>query len=477
MATLRDKLMNSGRARAASFAVPRELTRVSGALLRHGVLGLPLRAVQATLSSPALDGVLSEQRLLDLFGDNALQLFEELGPIYGKAGQMLLSRLSPPLHDIARTLRLTRLYKDWPPLSFDEVKHVLDREVPRWRLELRVDPHPLGVASLAQVHAAEDKTGRRWVVKIVKPQARRRLVETVEAMEQIVGYAEPLAVTLTARKLLREMRELCRGFRHELSLTRERDTIERVRDKLKSRRQKTLIIPETHPELCTDDVLVVERFVGTPLSDVVSGAVALPAADRQKLAKSMLSELLVQVFELGLFHADPHAGNLILLESGGVGLFDWGLSGELLEGDRRHIAAILRAVIALDLEQLIDALIAMGEEEGITLERDAVRKELGAVVNLVKKGQREGAKKPTLQQLFEACLRGASRLGLTVPDGLLMMAKSLITIEGLARGIDPDVSMARAATPVLLKAARPGLTDLLAMGRRLPAIARQLLGR
>jgi ubiquinone biosynthesis protein len=222
---------------------------------------------------------------------------------------------------------------------------------------------------------------------------------------------------------------------------------------------------------------VVERFVGTSLADVVSGEAELPAADRQKLAKSMLTELLVQVFELGLFHADPHAGNLILMDNGSVGLFDWGLSGELLETDRRHIAAILRAVIALDLEHLIDALIAMGEEEGITLERETVRKELGAVVNLVKKGQREGAKKPSLQQLFEACLRGAGRLGLTVPDGLLMMAKSLITIEGLARGIDPQVSMARAATPVLLKAARPGIGDLIAMGRRLPAIARQLLGR
>ena len=84
---------------------------------------------------------------------------------------------------------------------------------------------------------------------------------------------------------------------------------------------------------------------------------------------------------------------------------------------------------------------------------------------------------PSFLLLFEACVRGAARLGLDVPDGLLLMAKSLITIEGLAKGIDPKVSMARAATPVLLKAARPGLTDLVMMGKRLPQIARQLLGR
>jgi len=84
---------------------------------------------------------------------------------------------------------------------------------------------------------------------------------------------------------------------------------------------------------------------------------------RQKLARAMLSELLVQVFELGLFHADPHAGNLILLEDGSVGLYDWGLAGELLDSDRRHIAALLKAVIALDLEQLIDALVEEHTED------------------------------------------------------------------------------------------------------------------
>jgi ubiquinone biosynthesis protein len=185
----------------------------------------------------------------------------------------------------------------------------------------------------------------------------------------------------------------------------------------------------------------------------------------------------VQVFELGLFHADPHAGNLMLTESGSVGLYDWGLSGELMEADRRHIAAILKAVIALDLEQLVDALIVMGEEVGKVVEREAVKKELKAVIALIKKGREKPDQKPSLQALFEACLKGAERLGIPVPDGLLMMAKSLITIEGLARGIDPKVSLGRIATPVLLRAARPGITDLFAMGKSLPRIARQMFGK
>ncbi len=473
MGRLRDKLMKA-KDQPGVLAIPRELTRVGAACLRHGVLGLPLRLTKSVLSDPSLGGVLDEARLLDLFGDNALSLFDDLGPIYGKAGQMVLSRLSAPLHEIADTLRLTRLYKDWPPLPFDEVAELLDREIPRWRTELVVEPHPLGVASLAQVHPATTRDGREWVIKVVKPLARSRLMESVAALEQVISLLDPLAVTSVARRTLKELKELSLGFRREIDLAQERETIERVHEKLKSRRQKLLLIPDVLPEFSTSHVLTVERFRGTPMADVVSGKVELPAGFKAKLAKTMLSELLVQVFELGLFHADPHAGNLMLTDSGAVGLYDWGLSGELMESDRRHIASILKAVIGLDLEQLVDALIAMGEEAGHSTSRDAVKKELKSVINLIKKGRADPAHKPSMQALFEACLKGAERLGIPVPDGLLLMAKSLITIEGLARGIDPKVSLGRIATPVLLRAARPGLGDLLAMGKTLPRIALQM---
>ena len=128
--------------------------------------------------------------------------------------------------------------------------------------------------------------------------------------------------------------------------------------------------------------------------------------------------------------------------------------------------------MALDLEQLIDALQVMAEESGREVSRDKIRKELGAVIRLIKRGREDPEKKASLQQLFEACLKGAARLGIQVPEGLLLMVKCLITIEGLAKGIDPKVSLARVATPVLFRAAKPGIKDLLAMGRRLPDVAK-----
>jgi len=459
----------------SSLALAREAGRLSLAWWRFGVFGLPLSLLRQLIREPSFDRVLSEERLCDTFGDNALRLFNDLGPIYGKAGQMILSRLSPPLHEVADSLRLTRLYKDWPPMPFSEVALILDREIPLWRTELKVDSQPLGVASLAQVHGATDSDGRQWVIKVVKPAAKKRLMESVAAMEQVADLLTPLAVTAVSRRLIKELRELAHGFRLEISLGRERATILKVQEKLRSKRQKLLVIPAVNERFCSDDVLTVERFIGTSLADIVAGRVEVQPAMRQKLAKTMLSELLVQVFELGLFHADPHAGNLILTETGEVGLFDWGLSGELLDNDRRYIAAILKAVISLDLERLVDALVAMGEESGRRVSREAVHSELKAVTQMIKKGREDPSKKPSLQALFEACLKSAERLNIPVPDGLLMMAKSLVTIEGLARGIDPSVSLSRVATPVLLRAARPSLRELMALGMKLPGLARQMM--
>ncbi len=471
---LRKKLMSNkgGLPKSSVWSVPKEVGRVGVAWFRHGVVGLPIRVTKSLLKDPQIDGPMSESRLLDIFGENVIQLFNELGPIYGKAGQTILSRLSPEMHSLADSLRLTRLYKDWPVLPWSEVQIILDREIPKWRQELTIEAHPIGVASIAQVYGALDKEGNEWVVKILKPDAKKRLNESVDAIEQIISTIEPVAVTLVARRFLRELRELCAGFRCELSLDKERNTIERVREKIGKRRQKLLIIPNILEEHCTDQVIVIERFRGTILSEVVSGKVELPKGFKAKLARTMLHELLVQVFELGLFHADPHAGNLMLLENGSVGLYDWGLAGELLESDRKHIAAILKSVMALDLEQLIDALEVMAHEAEVEVDRERIKKELGSVIRLIKKGQEDPENKPSMQQLFEACLKGAARLGIQVPEGLLLMVKSLITIEGLAKGIDPQVSMARIATPVLFRAARPGLKDIISMGKKLPQVAK-----
>jgi len=277
-------------------------------------------------------------------------------------------------------------------------------------------------------------------------------------------------MTDTARRALREVDELSKSMAREVDLEQEKQHIDKMRERLATKKLDILRIPATYNEFCTPRVLTIELFKGVPLSKVVGREVELDPVARKKLAKKVLSELLIQVFELGLFHGDPHAGNLILLNDGSVGLFDWGLQGELLESDRHHIAAILKAVVGMNLDQLAHALVELARAANSNVEHEDVLKELSKLARLIKHHSAAGTK-PSMNELMEASLKAADRLAIPLPMGLLLMVKTLLTIEGLARGIDPDISFLRAASPVLLRAARPGLGDLFNIAKNIPKLA------
>lgn len=456
------------------LALAREMIFIHRQLLRSGAFVLPFGIIRAWWKETGLEPVFSEQRLLDLVGDIVLNCLNQLGPVYGKLGQIALSRLDEDQQNWAQKLHLDRLYGAWPPIPFGEVEAILDAEIPDWNHEFVVEPYPLGVASMAQVHAARDEAGREWVIKVIKPDARRRLDETLRALRQILALTRPLKLTVVGRRTMRELEELIQSLSREVELDLEKRNIDRMRQTLEQKKQKVLRLPLTHDAYCTANVLVIERFRGIPLVEVVERRVELDEEQRKKLAKKILQELMIQVFEIGIFHGDPHAGNLMLLADGTVGLFDWGLTGELRDCDRQNISGILKALLLGDMEKLIDVLIRMGEQDGRQLERDAVAYEIRKVGQLLKNHQQAGTQ-PSLEELLEASLGGSQRLGIELPDGLLLMAKSLLTIEGLARGIDPEVSFARAVGPVLLKAARPSVGEILTMGKRLPHLVKRAL--
>ncbi len=456
-------------------AIPRELWRLGAGWLTHASIGIPLRFVRAAVADSSLipwgDG-----KVFMIVGNALLGLIDAWGPLYGKAMQVWLSRLGKGAMPVIDSLKLDRVYGDWPPLDWVEVSALLDVEVPTWHDELKVETRPLGVASMSQVHGAVDLQGNRWVIKILKPGSMSRLTESIAAIDSAVFVAEPFAMTKLSRRFLRDVRSLCESLRWEMNLDHERMTMNRVHDFIRTKGQKTLRVPVLHPRLASRRVIVMERLDGIKLSDLVSGKVAIEPNVRKNIAKKLLSELLVQIFEWGLFHADPHAGNLMLLEDGSIGLYDWGLAGELLETDRRLIAGILKAVMAMDLEKLIDVLAELGEEaRGKPIPRGKIRLELRKLTQIVTDAKASGGDMPSIHVLITAALEGAERMGLTMPAGLLLMAKSLMTIEGLARGIDAEVSFARVAGPVLFRASDPKWGDVLALAKQLPTMLSRYL--
>ena len=452
------------------LAIPRELWRLTSGWLTHASVGLPWRLARAAVGDSSMvpwgDG-----KVYLIVGEALLGVIDAWGPLYGKAAQVWLSRLGKNAMPVIDALKLDRVYGDWPPMPWQDVRTILDVEIPHWHDEMKVESRPLGVASMSQVHAAVDLEGRKWVIKLLKPNAMSRLTESIAAIESAMLIAEPFAMTRLSRRFLADVRDLCGSLRKEMDLNHERSTMARVQDLIQSKRQKSLRVPVIHPRLASRSVIVMERLEGVKLSDVVSGRVEIEDSVRKSLARKLLSELLIQIFEWGLFHADPHAGNLMLLEDGSIGLYDWGLAGELLDSDRRFIAGILKSIMAMDIERLIDVIGEMAREvRGKSIEREKIRTELRKLTKIIDDAKAVGGEMPSTHKLVDAALEGADRLGVPMPAGLLLMAKSLLTIEGLARGIDSDVPFARVAGPVLFRASDPGVGDIIAIAKQLPGM-------
>ena len=158
----------------------------------------------------------------------------------------------------------------------------------------------------------------------------------------------------------------------------------------------------------------------------------------------------------------------MILEAGGIGIYDWGLVGVLSKTDREIIVRLLRALMSLNPERLVDELLisAKSADPSTKITREAIKKEVDRAVNAKKRGFQP----ESIHQLLDICLRTSDRLGIVIPSGLLMMVKTLVTLEAVAKGVDHNVKISRIAMPLLLRFAKPGLRDIFSLAKNLKKV-------
>jgi ubiquinone biosynthesis protein len=210
---------------------------------------------------------------------------------------------------------------------------------------------------------------------------------------------------------------------------------------------RRVYVPVCHQEWCTSEVLVIEELAGRPLSELRRSD---PDAAR-RVAGLALRELLSQVFEDGRYHADPHAGNLLLLEDGRLGLIDLGLTGELVPEDRRRIARAARAILGGDADGAMRTLLEFGSLSA-DFEHEAFKRDVAAVIR-----ERPPSDTGALDTLVRELLAVSARHGVVLPPSTTLLIKTLVTIEGVARSLDPEINVLRTALPVVLKSLAPKL--------------------
>ncbi len=370
---------------------------------------------------------------------------EELGPIYVKFGQLLSTRRDMLPDDIA--VELTRLQDKVPPFSGAIARQIIERALGNNTDEvfLEFDETPLASASVAQVHAATLHDGRAMIVKVIRPEIKKVIGRDLGLIHILAEMLEKYSADARRLKPTSVVEEFEKTLYDELDLMREAACASELRRNFSD--SEVLYIPEIVWELTVRDVMVMERVSGIPISDVQ--ALEREGVDLKWLAESGVEIFFTQVFRDGFFHADMHPGNIFVHpERDGrarITMVDFGIMSSLSEFDQRYLAENFLAFLNRDYQQVAQLHIESGwvpSETRVDEFEFAIRT---VCEPLFDRPLREISIGTLLLRLFQT----ARRFNMVILPQLLLLQKTLVSIEGLGRQLHPDLDLWHTAKPVM----------------------------
>ncbi len=388
---------------------------------------------------------------------------EELGPTFVKAGQLMSMRPDALPHALIYELR--KLQNSVRPLPFAEMRTVLVEELPLDPAQIfsEFTETPVASASLAQVYFAKLHDGREVAVKIQRPHLLKTVQADLDLLTWFVGqlhqrvaalkpYDLPAVVDEVKINLLREL-----DFRHEARNQQYFNALNPAADRV--------FAPYIVDEFSSERVLVMERIIGT-----TALSTRLAPAEASRIAANGASSLVHQVLIAGFFHADPHAGNVLITDDGRLCFLDWGMAGNLTRRLRLGLADLFLAAVDQDAERIVQIASELGSPAGRAdlrgMERDvtlALREDFNRAIGRMQLGR------TMLKLLF---IFGQN--GINITRDYSLMAKAVLSIEEVARTLDPNFDLRSVARPVLVELQRDR-TGPRAMLRESRSMVRSLL--
>lgn len=404
------------------------------------------------------------------------EALDRSGVVFVKFGQALSTRrdLLPPEF----TAELGRLQDRVSPLPWTQIEQVLAEELGGTGMFAEIDRQPLAAASIAQVHAATLRTGERVVVKVLRPGVTSLVDRDLDIIARLARRTEARAPWAKTIGVVTLAEGFAAALREELDFRVEARNLAAVSAAAGGQDPGSpVVIPRAHHDLSTRRVLVMQRLDGVAVSqaDGALADAALADGDRERLARDLLDCLLRQIVIDGVFHADPHPGNILLLADGRLGLIDFGSVGRLDSGLRAALQRLLLALDRRDPVALTDALLEVTARPD-DLDEQALERSVGALlVRHLAAGRTPDA------TMFAELFRVVTRHELAVPPEFAATFRALSTLEGgltlLAPGFDIVAEAERFGQsqlherlgPASLKeAAADEIVALLPMLRKLP---------
>ena len=355
---------------------------------------------------------------------------EAMGPTYVKLGQVLSSR--PDLLPQSYLKALARLQDNVKPFPYEDVERIVEEGigVRISKAFSRFDVEPLAAASLGQVHAAALRDGREVVVKVQRPGIAQQIADDFEVLREITSFLENHSDLARKHRLKEMLEELRVTIQEELDYEREAQNLRAVGENLKEFAQ--IYIPQPISDYCTRHVLTMEYVRGSKITQI--SPIARLEIDGELLADELFRAYLKQVLVDGLFHADPHPGNVFLTEDGRIALLDLGMVGHTTPGMQENLLKILVAVSEGRSEQAADLVIQISEtEQGF----DAVPFKR-AIARVIAAEQGRGLKQINVGQTLLEVTSTAARMGIFVPSELTLLGKTLIQLDEVGKILDPE---------------------------------------
>jgi len=396
---------------------------------------------------------------------------EDLGPLFVKFGQMLSTRrdLIPP--DIADELE--KLQDRVPPFPSETVVAILERSYGKPVDEVfgSFDRMPVASASVAQVHFATLKDGTPVAVKVLRPNIAAVIEKDIALMYAGAALVEKLwsdGKRLRPRAVVAEFEKT---LTDELDLSREAANCSLLRRNFQH--SPLLLVPEVHWDYCAREVMVMERMSGIPISQV--DRLVEAGVDLKRLSRAGVELFFTQVFRDAYFHADMHPGNIFVAvdppNHGKYIAMDFGIMGMLSEKDQSYLAQNFLAFFRRDYHRVATAHVESGWVPPDT-RIDELESEIRVVCEPVfDRPLKEISLGRVLMQLFAA----SRRFNVEIQPQLVLLQKTLLSIEALGRMLDPDLDLWVTAKPFLERWMQNRI-GLPALQRRLLAEAPYLIG-
>lgn len=363
----------------------------------------------------------------------------ELGTTFIKLGQMLSTRADLIGPDM--TAELAELQSNVPAESAESARQLIEKDLGATleALFAEFDETPMAAASIAQVYGAVLPSGERVAVKVRRTGIESRVITDLEIVQLLAELIESQSASVRAYQPVAIIRQFRRTLMRELDFTYEKRNLAEFA--LHFEEDPTICIPRVHADLCSHQVITMDRLEGIPGTDIE--ALSSCGEDLAEFARRGANMYLEMIFRDGFYHSDPHPGNLILLPGNVVGVVDCGQVGRIDDEFRDEVEALLLGIVENDAEQVTEQVLRLGSVPH-DCQQDRLRADLDDfMADFVGHPLSDINVGSALSSLIEII----RRYHITLPPPLAMLLKTIIVLEGTSRRFSPNLSLAELMQP------------------------------